>query len=199
MNKLICLVGMAGSGKSIVADSLVDSGFGFLRFGQLTLDIVKERMADGEKHSEAMEKEIRENLRKEHGMGAYAKLNIPKFEELLKEGNVVGDGLYSWTEYKILKEHFGDQLIVVAVYAPPATRHNRLASRVSDENDTDMRNRGFTLEQAKSRDYSEIENIEKGGPIAMADYLIKNTTSIDSVYEQLEEIAKDIGFELRRR
>lgn len=187
---------MCGSGKSVVADKLVDNGFKFLRFGQLTLDIVKERIANGEKHSESMEKEIRENLRKEHGMGAYAKLNIPKFEKLLEEGNVVGDGLYSWTEYKILKEHFKDNLIVIAIYAPPEMRYERLASRVSDANDTDMRNRGFTKEQAKSRDYSEIENIEKGGPIAMADYLINNTTTVDSVYDQLDKIAKDIGFKL---
>lgn len=187
---------MAGSGKSIVADRLVDNGFGFLRFGQLTLDIVKERIANGEKHSESMEKEIREGLRKEHGMGAYAKLNIPKFEELLKKGNVVGDGLYSWTEYKILKEHFKENLIVIAVYAPPKMRYERLSNRISDANDKDMRNRGFTKEEAKSRDYSEIENIEKGGPIAMADHLINNTTTVNSVYEQLDKIAKNMGFEL---
>ena len=49
-------------------------------------------------------------MRKEHGMGAYAILNIPKFDELLKKGNVVGDGLYSWSEYKILKEKYQQDL-----------------------------------------------------------------------------------------
>lgn len=196
MNKLVCLVGMCGSGKSIVADKLVANGFGFLRFGQLTLDIVKERIANGEVHSESMEKEVREGLRKEHGMGAYAKLNIPKFEELLKKGNVVGDGLYSWTEYKILKEHFKDNLVVISVYAPPKLRHTRISQRVSDANDKDMRNRSITVDEAKKRDHSEIENIEKGGPIAMADYTIINTSTIESVYEQLNTIAKNENFEL---
>ncbi len=43
MNKIIALVGMAGSGKSIIADKLVEDGFSYLRFGQLTLNEVKKR------------------------------------------------------------------------------------------------------------------------------------------------------------
>jgi len=40
--KLICLVGMCGAGKSEVADYLLSKRkFGFLRFGQITLDVVK--------------------------------------------------------------------------------------------------------------------------------------------------------------
>ena len=55
---------------------------------------------------------VREDLRKIHGMAAYAILNLPKFDELMKIGNVIADGLYSFEEYKILKEHFGDSLAV---------------------------------------------------------------------------------------
>jgi len=43
MNKVIALVGMPGSGKSIVGDIFVTEGFNYIRFGQITLDIVKER------------------------------------------------------------------------------------------------------------------------------------------------------------
>ena len=103
MNKIICLVGMSGSGKSVVADELVRNGFEFARFGQITLDIVKER---GLEPSEENERPIREEMRKEHGMGAYATLNIPKFDKLLEKANLVADGLYSWTEYKILKDYY---------------------------------------------------------------------------------------------
>ena len=42
-NKIFCVVGMAGSGKSLVADELVKRGLAFLRFGQITLDKVKEQ------------------------------------------------------------------------------------------------------------------------------------------------------------
>jgi dCMP deaminase len=189
MNKLICVVGMTGSGKSVISDELVKKGFKFLRFGQLTLDTLKEKNME---INEENERFVRENLRKEHGMGAFAKLNIPKFDKLLEEGNVVGDGLYSWEEYKILKEKYGKNLIVLGVYSPPELRDERLEKRKLQSNDLDLRNRPTTKDQSKSRDYAEIENIDKGGPIAMADYLIDNTKDINFLLKQLDEILKKI-------
>ena len=147
MNKFIALVGMAGSGKSIVSDELIRRGYHFFRFGQITLDIIKER---GLEVNETNERAIREGVRKEHGMGAYAILNIPKVDNFLKTGNVVGDGLYSWDEYKILKERYGDQLYVVAGYAPPSLRYHRLSTRETTAEDKDIRNRKMTPEQALS-------------------------------------------------
>lgn len=184
MNKIIFIVGMTGSGKSIVSDELVANGFGFVRFGQIVLDKIKE---EGLEVSEENEKKIREGLRKEYGMAAFATLNIPKFDELLKKGNVVGDGLYSWSEYKVLKEKYSDVMSVIAVYAPPEVRYKRLVNR-SVDNDEQQRFRATTKEQSKARDYAEIENIEKGGPIAMADYTIINTGTIEELKQKVKEI-----------
>ncbi|MFA5134003.1 MAG: AAA family ATPase [Patescibacteria group bacterium] len=183
MTKIIAIVGMCGAGKSLLADELVKLGWGFVRFGQITLDIAKERGVSGE----AAEKQIREEVRAKHGMGAFATLNIPKFDSILLEKNLVADGLYSWAEYKILKEYYGDRLAVVAVYAPPALRYERISKRFSDKNDTDLRNRNFTKEEALARDWNEIENIEKGGPIAMADYTILNTGEIEEYQKEIKK------------
>lgn len=188
MNKIICVVGMAGAGKSIVSDELVSQGFAFLRFGQIVLDKIKE---EGLEVNENNEKNIREGLRKKQGMGAMAMLNIPKFDELLKKSNVVGDGLYSWSEYKILKERYGDSMYVIAVYAPSDLRYKRLKER-KVENDPQQRFRSFTEEEARARDYAEIENIEKGGPIAMADFTIVNTGTIDELKQKTRDILKAI-------
>jgi dephospho-CoA kinase len=190
MNKLVCIVGMTGSGKSVVSDEFVKAGYGYVRFGQITLDEVIRR---GEKPTEKLEKEIREGFRAQHGMGAYATLNIPKFDELLKKGNVLGDGLYSWTEYKILKEKYQENLFVLAIFSPPTIRYNRLVNRSSEvKEDPKLRYRSFTLEEAKSRDYAEIENIEKGGPIAMADFTIVNVGNMDEVIEKTTQIIKEL-------
>jgi dephospho-CoA kinase len=188
-HKLICICGLTGSGKSVVSDWLVNKGFGFFRFGQITLDIVKER---GLAPTEENEKPIREEVRKKYGMGAYAILNMPKIEKLLEKGHVVGDGLYSWSEYKVLKEKYGDGLVIIAVYSPPELRYSRLAARQLKAEDKDLRHRPAAREQAKSRDYAEIENIEKAGPIAMADYTIMNITDVAAVHRQCEAILKDI-------
>lgn len=189
-NKLVCIVGMCGSGKSEVSDFFVKKGFLYLRFGQITLDEIKKRGLDV---SEDNEKSIREEFRKNHGAGAYAILNIPKFDELLKNGNVIGDGLYSWSEYKILKEKYGDNFFVIAVYSSPNTRYKRLENRAEKyENDKENRFRSISKEKAQSRDYAEIENIEKAGPIAMADYTIVNEGTVEDLNNSLENIYNKI-------
>lgn len=180
---------MTGAGKSLVADYLVKKGWGFARFGQITLDIVKER---GLEPTEANEKPIREEVRQTHGMGAFAILNIPKFDKILQEKNLVADGLYSWSEYKILRDYYKDRLTVVAVFAPPILRYERLEKRSLAKEDVQLRNRPATKEQAQSRDFAEIENIEKGGPIAMADFTITNTDTPESLYKQVDNILKKL-------
>lgn len=187
-NKVVCIVGMAGSGKSIVADELVKNGFGYLRFGQITLDSIKEQ---GIELNEVNEKKTREGFRKKYGMAAFALLNIPKLDELLEKSNVAVDGLYSWSEYKTLKEKYGDLMYVLAVYAPPGLRYQRLGNR-SIENDPKQRFRSFSEKEAKARDCAEIENIEKGGPIAMADFTIVNTGTIDELKEKIKEILNNL-------
>ena len=182
--KIIAIVGMCGSGKSVLADELVKRGWGYVRFGQLTIDIIKER---GQEVNETNEKSVRENLRKEHGMGAYAKLNIPKFDTVLEKQNLIADGLYSWDEYKILKDYYGDRLLVVCVYAPPALRYERLEKRKTETDDKDVKYRPLTKEQAKARDFAEIENLAKGGPIAMADYMILNIGTLEDYLIQINK------------
>lgn len=178
MNKLIALVGMCGSGKSEVGVMLEERGYTKIHFGSITTEEVKKR---GLELNEKNERFVREQLRKEYGMAAYAILNIPKIESALKTSNVLIDGLYSWSEYKILKEKFADRLTVVSVFSSPKTRYNRLSKRTV---------RSLTAEEAKSRDYSEIENLEKGGPIAIADFTIINESSIAELKKQAEMIFK---------
>ncbi len=187
-NKIISVVGMPGAGKSIVSDELVKQGFSYLRFGQIIIDKIKE---NGLETNEAHERKTREDLRRKHGMAALAILNIPKLDELLEKSNVVVDGLYSWSEYKILKEKYSDSMYIIAVYAPPKVRYERLKNR-NVKDDYNQRFRSLAEEEARTRDYSEIENIEKGGPIVMADFTIINTGTIDELKEKVKDILKAI-------
>lgn len=174
--KVVSIVGMAGSGKSVVARVFEQAGFKRVRFGDITDQEVKKR---GLPLNEENERNVREQLRKEHGMAAYAVLNLPRIEALLKSSNVVVDGLYSWEEYILLKERYGDSLKLIAVWASPSTRYKRLAGRAI---------RPLTAEQAASRDKAEIENSKKGGPIAMADYTLVNESSIEDLERQARQV-----------
>ena len=80
---------------------------------------------------------------------------------------------------------------VLAVFAPPKLRYERLANR-SVAGDEAQRFRNFTKEESKSRDYAEIENVEKGGPIVMADFTIVNTGTIDQLKEGVKEVLSQI-------
>jgi dephospho-CoA kinase len=184
-NKVVCITGLCGAGKSVLSDYFLENGYKYLRFGQITMDEVAKR---GLPVNEANERFVREDLRKQHGMAAFAILNLPKIEELLKEGNVIADGLYSFEEYKVLKEKFGDNLAVIAVFASPKLRYERLGNRKVVEGDTNVRNRPLSVEEAKSRDLAEIENLNKGGTIAMADYTILNTKDLDFLQTQVKEV-----------
>jgi len=191
--KFVAIVGMTGAGKSVVADEFVKAGYGYFRFGQIVLDEVKKRGFKPTDSTAAAEKEIREGFRKEHGMAAMAILNLPKIKRLLAKGNLVGDGLYSWSEYKVLKDMFGERLCTIAVYAPPSTRYERLEKRSKTvKNDPTFRYRSFSREEAKERDAAEIENLEKGGPIVMADYVILNTGTINKLKQNANKIIEEI-------
>lgn len=172
-NKVVALVGMCGAGKSVVTEWFKERGFAPVHFGDVTMD---ELAARGLTINEINEKKIREELREKHGMAAFAILNLPKIEKALSAGNVIVDGLYSWSEYKILKQKFGESFYVVAVFTPRLLRYKRLAERTL---------RPLTYEEARGRDYAEIENIEKGGPIAMADFTVVNDSDLQNLYSQL--------------
>lgn len=189
MHKLVCITGLTGSGKSVASDYFVKKGFQFFRFGQIVLDEVKKRNLDP---IEENERPIREEFRNKYGMAAMAVLNLPKIRKLIRKGNTLGDGLYSFEEYKVLKEEFGNRLITIAVYAPPHMRYKRLATRILHKEDKDLRNRPATKDAAKSRDFAEIEKLNKGGTIALADYTILNTKDIKYFNKQLKEIYEEI-------
>ena len=174
--KLVAIVGMTGAGKSEVARVFEEHGFKKVRFGDITDEELNNR---GLEPNEENERSIREDLRKKYGMAAYAKLSLPRIDSSLKSSSVVVDGLYSWEEYTLLKERYGERLKVLAVWSSPATRHARLAHRAK---------RALTLKEAASRDRSEIENINKGGPIAMADLAILNENSVEKLKRETERV-----------
>jgi dephospho-CoA kinase len=174
--KVVSVVGMTGAGKSEVSKVFEREGYTVVRFGDLTDEEMKRR---GLKPNEASERLVREQLRREHGAAAYAELNQPRIEHALKGSDVVIDGLYSWEEYICLKSCYTDSFYLLAVWSSPETRYDRLASRSS---------RRLTPEEAASRDITEIENIAKGGPIAMADFTIINESSLEELKKEAARI-----------
>jgi len=171
-HKVIAIVGMPGAGKSELAGFLQSKGMKLVHFGDATFEELGRRGLLG---NEANERLVREELRARHGMAAYAILNLPRIERGLTQADVAVDGLYSWEEYLVLKDRFGNQMVTVAVTASPSTRQRRLASRPV---------RPLTAEEVASRDRAEIEKINKGGPIAMADITLVNEGTLPELLQK---------------
>jgi dephospho-CoA kinase len=190
-SKLICVVGLPGAGKTEVSEYIrAKNNFGYFRFGQIVLDKVKEI---SDKPSEELERKFREEIRAEHGMAAMAILNLPKIEELIETGHVVGDAMRSFEEYLFLKEKFKDRLVVISVYASPALRHQRLLGRAERHgSDVNLKYRSNTAEEVLARDIAEIENLHMGGTIAMADHTLINISTVDDLHSQIDQILEEI-------
>ncbi len=181
--RIVAFVGMPGAGKSSCVNFLEQKNLPSVYFGGITIDEVKAR---GLEVNERNEKFVREDIRAQEGKGAYAKRIVAQIDKLFTDGHdfVVVDGLYSWSEYKIFKEIWGDQALIVAIAAPRHVRHDRLANRP---------NRPLTKEEVVSREYAEIENLEKGGPIANADYTVVNTESAEELFGSIDKLLKELG------
>jgi len=149
MNKAVAVVGMCGSGKSVLCGYFEDLGWQKVYFGGVTVSELKKQ---GITVNEENERKMREGLRAKYGMGAFALLLKDEILDKLSRGNVVLDGLYSWSEYVILKELLGDNLVLLAVVTNSGVRKERLASREV---------RPLTAEQVDSRDKAEIENLKR--------------------------------------
>ena len=178
MNKAVAVVGMCGSGKSVLCSYFTNMGWENVYFGGVAVSQLKK---NGTPVNEANERAIRESLRRELGMGAFAIILKDEILSKLSRSNVVLDGLYSWSEYVILKELLGDNLVVLAVVTNSSIRKQRLSSRPV---------RPLTAEMVDSRDVAEIENLEKGGPIAKADYFIINNGNEQQLRSQFDEFMK---------
>jgi dephospho-CoA kinase len=172
---VVAIVGMAGAGKSEVARVFESRGYTRVRFGDVTDE---ELQKQGLALTEENERHMREALRQRYGMEAYAMLNLSKIDLAIKTTPVVVDGLYSWEEYMFLSNYYHQNFRVVAVWSSPATRYVRLAVRPV---------RPLKIEEAYGRDEAEIVKLNKGGPIAMADFTIINEGSLKDLEKETKK------------
>lgn len=181
--RALALVGMPGAGKTLCAAHLAERGFYTLRFGGLVVEEVQRRGLDVNPSNERI---VREELRRQHGMAAMAVLSLPALQDALAtRGHIIIDGLYSFSEYKLLLERLGAPLLLLAIVASRQLRYQRLAERAV---------RPMTKAESLERDFREIEKLEKGGPIAIADYTLLNEGAPADLLRRLDALMSMLQF-----
>ena len=133
------------------------------------------------------QQKFREEIRQREGKDFVIKRVIKNVHDLINAGQnkIVLDGLYTWSEYKILKHEFPAQVVVIAIVTPKHLRYQRMVKRPE---------RPMQPREVDQRDWSEIENLEKGGPIAIADYFIINDSDLTQLHQKIDAITHDAHF-----
>jgi dephospho-CoA kinase len=161
---VVGLAGMPGSGKSLVVETAVKMGFGVVVMGDVIREETHKR---GLKLNPKNIGKVMLELRKKGGASVIADRCISKIERQ-ESGKVIVDGVRSLSEVDVFKKHFSN-FSLIAVYASPETRFNRLYRRHrSDDPD------GWEVFQ--ERDMREL-GVGLGSAMAMAEYLIINENS----------------------
>ena len=182
--KIIALVGLAGSGKSSAVEYLTEKGFPKIYFGGVIYKAMDEA---GIEKTWDNQQQFREEIRRREGKDFVIKRVIKNIHDLVNAGQnkIVLDGLYTWSEYKFLKHEFPGQVVVIAIVTPKYLRYQRMAKRIE---------RPMQPHEVDQRDWSEIENLEKGGPIAIADYFIINDGSLEQLHQKIDAVTHDAHF-----
>ena len=181
---IIALVGLAGSGKSSAVEYLTEKGFPKIYFGGVIYKAMDEA---GIEKTWDNQQQFREEIRRREGKDFVIKRVIKNIHDLINAGQnkIVLDGLYTWSEYKFLKHEFPGQVVVIAIVTPKYLRYQRMAKRIE---------RPMQPHEVDQRDWSEIENLEKGGPIAIADYFIINDGSLEQLHQKIDAATHDAHF-----
>jgi len=171
---MICVAGMPGSGKGIVAMAARDIGIPVVTMG----DVVREEATRrGLAHTPRNLNIIAEKLREEEGPAAVA-LRIAGKMRRIKEEAIIVDGVRSLAEMKVFRGM--GRTVIIAVHASPRTRFKRLLERGRPG---DPR----SWEEFEERDMVEL-GFGLGNVIALADYMIVNEGGVEEAYREARRI-----------
>lgn len=180
---VLAVVGLAGTGKSMVSARLADRhGFRGVYFGGAVISEVKRRGLDVTQENE---RAVREELRASMGMDAIAKLLAPDIARLVEENTspVAIDGLYSQAEYEYLTGTSKLPILLLAVHSPRALRYERLAARPY---------RPLQPKAVDDRDHMELRRLDKALPIVLADFHIVNDGELEELFAAVDAIVARI-------
>lgn len=177
---IIAIVGLSGSGKTEAGKFFKEKKITTISFGSIINEHIDKNNLT---HTEDLHKQLREDFRKQHGFEAMARLNQKKIKEALEHEQIIAiDGLYSWEEYLYLKKHFPNvSIYLVALYVNKDLRYDRASKRSYRP-----------ALYGEKRDINELTETNKGGPIAFADFVVMNNSSVNDLHNRLEEIYQAI-------
>ncbi|MFC1803101.1 AAA family ATPase [Thermoproteota archaeon] len=172
--RLLLITGMAGSGKTTLANIFRERDYSVFTMGDVIRHEV--RMRNQPPTPENLGK-MAENIRKTGGDAAVSKKCIPLIIGA-PTNKVILDGIRSLDEVYAFEEAFDTFLI--AVHTPPDSRYQRLKNRGRSD---DPPNR----QEFRERDRREL-SFGMGNAIALSNYIISNDNGVDNLEKELDKL-----------
>ena len=180
--QVIGIVGLPGSGKTVVANALAKFDVPSVRMGDVVWGELKRR---GQDITEAKVGELSNELRKREGMGAIAKRCVPLIESSgAGKRAIVVDGIRGVAEVDEFRKAFGKNFHLVGTWASQETRYRRIASRKRADD-------AITRESFTEKDLREL-SWGLGDAIALSDFMILNEGNIEELRKRSEQLFKKI-------
>lgn len=158
---VVGLVGMPGSGKSLVVEAAQENKYSVVAMGDVVREETRKRNLELNPKNVGA---VMLDLRKANGEGVIAEKCIPRIERT-KGSKLLIDGLRSLNEAQVFKLHF-PSFKLLAIHAAPETRFTRLRGRGRSDDPKDW-------EVFHERDLREL-SVGLGDAIAMSDYMLTN-------------------------
>jgi dephospho-CoA kinase len=180
---LVGFAGFGGAGKTTAIECLERLGVGRrVYLGEAVLDEISRL---GLARTPEAEKDVRIELRKRLGPGAFADLRASHVAELISRGEcVLIDAIFKLEEYSALGSCGQRRSVLVAIETSFETRAQRLTARS---------NREYSADQLRIRDKIEIEEIGTALVLEAAEFRISNERSLSDFYDDVTALWERIA------
>jgi len=175
---LVAVCGLAGAGKTTTVDLLERLGRGVRVYVGAFVTAEVERR--GLPASPGNEREVREDLRKQGGMDALARLALPTIRAIVSTGRVpLIDAIYCVEEYDLYKVSLDDAIVRLAITATKSERVQRLAARGL---------RPINADELTKRDAFEFDQLGLRAVISAAEHTIDNDGTLNDLEASLKRL-----------
>lgn len=178
MSLAICIAGMPGSGKGVVAEVARSMGLKVVSMGDV---IRREAEKGGLPANGKTLGRLMIEMREKMGASVVAELCLKELEERVDVA--VFEGVRSLAEVEAFRRRFR-RAVVIAVHAPPRLRFRRLKLRGRSDDPS-------SIKEFRERDERELKT-GLGELLALADYAIVNDSTLKAARRKAEKVLKKV-------
>jgi dephospho-CoA kinase len=177
---VIGVAGMRAAGKSIVNEVAKEFGVDSLEMRSVVVEMMRGK---GIEINNRSLREFADELRKKEGYDVVARRIIERIKKM-KDKAIVVNGIRGYEELKRFKEAFGDNFILMGIFAPQKMRFERVIKRNLPEDPKSWEE--FVWADEKELGWGTADSF------AFSDYMIVNTGTKQKIRGAVRELLKKL-------